>query len=284
MGGLWAGCAGYLASVLFGISHPETDFLLWMAMGMLVAPGAAAVALDERLRRPVVAGAVSVVAGLALIGAGTAVSADNRYLAARLSPNGPARLAAADAAVWLAPYLYTYRTHRGAAYAEDALNRIMQARAAGMPVTDEMRALYANAIEILLQAAEFAPLDRDAQYFLAAVYNAGAQSIDSAYHERALDAADGAIGRMPNDPQLHYERAVALRGLGRPDEALAEARTSLDLEPRSAETLVLAAELLADGGETDAALELLDEGEGAVLNPSVVREARQRIEASSDAR
>jgi O-antigen ligase len=284
MGGLWAGCAGYLASVLFGVSHPETDFLLWMAMGMLVAPGAVALPFDDRLRRPAVAGAVSAVVALALIGAGTAVYADNRYLHARLLPNGPGRLMAADSAVSIAPYLYTYRTHRGAAYAEAALTGVMQARSAGTPVTDDMRAEYTAAVEILLEATRFAPWDRDARYFLAAVYNAGGQAIDPAYHERALDALDQVADRMPNDPQFHYERAVALRGLGRPDDALREARISLDLEPRSAEAAVLAAELLAEGGKTGEALELLEESERTALNPSAVRDAQQRIEASPDAR
>ncbi|HET6498583.1 MAG TPA: tetratricopeptide repeat protein, partial [Coriobacteriia bacterium] len=131
----------------------------------------------------------------------------------------------------------------------------------------------------LEEAVAFCPWDRDARYFLVTVYNFGGSNVDPVYHAQALTAVDEALERMPNDTQLHYERAVALRGLGRLDEALVEAQESVRLEPRFAEAAVLLAELLAESGDARGAIEVLEASQEVVLNPALVRDALEALMA-----
>jgi Flp pilus assembly protein TadD len=64
---------------------------------------------------------------------------------------------------------------------------------------------------------------------------------------------------------LHGNRASALSFLGRHEEALAEARRAVALDPRSAVLRGILGHVLLESGASDAALSALDEG--ARLDP-----------------
>lgn len=278
LGGLWAACAGYLVFLLVGISQPEITFLLWMCAGMLVAPYATDRPLPVLMRRSAFAAGLSVVCAVALLGSSVTLHADSQYLRGRLLSDAVRRMEAADAAVALAPYNHTYHTYRGAAHAESAFGEITRAHSSGLNPTSGMRSGFEAAVSSLEDAVEFCPSDRDSHLFLATAYNFGGRYLDPQYYIEALRVVDGAIVRMPNDPQLHYERAAALGALGRPTEAREELEEALGLEPRYAEAAVMLASIYAEVGDTDEALELLEKTESVAPDPTPVTQAIRAIE------
>lgn len=76
--------------------------------------------------------------------------------------------------------------------------------------------------------------------------------------ERALALADAALAQWPGDAELHHARGVALRLLGRPEDALDAMELALERDRALAEAWLDAAEILIeDFGDEVEALELL---------------------------
>lgn len=90
----------------------------------------------------------------------------------------------------------------------------------------------------------------------------------------ALQLADHALRRWPDEAEIHHARGVALRSLDRGEDALEEFRLAAELAPDLADAWLDAGELLLD--ELDdpvAALEILDEALDGL------EQASQRAEA-----
>ncbi len=110
--------------------------------------------------------------------------------------------------------------------------------AVGKPA--EARAHYARALEI------------DPSYISAMVRMSSYYNLHGNY-SLAVDCLEPALQVRPDDPQLHYNLALALSGEGKTDRAVAEYRATLALDPRHDKALVnLGATLAQQGGLTNA--------------------------------
>jgi len=83
-------------------------------------------------------------------------------------------------------------------------------------------------------------------------------------YDTARAVVDRAIEREPNSAILHVQRALALVGLGRTQDAIREARKSLELWPVGKDAfnapliMWFTAEIFARGGDADGAVDLLE--------------------------
>jgi predicted Zn-dependent protease with MMP-like domain/Flp pilus assembly protein TadD len=91
--------------------------------------------------------------------------------------------------------------------------------------------------------------------------------------KEAVRLVDQALRRMPDEPELHHARGVALRRQDLPDEALEAFRRAMELAPHMPDAWLDAAEvLLDDAGDAVAALELLDDAAEALEEPALQAE------------
>jgi tetratricopeptide (TPR) repeat protein len=74
----------------------------------------------------------------------------------------------------------------------------------------------------------------------------------------AIEACDRVLSADPQRAETHATRAAALRGLGRPDDALASVERALALRPDDAYILMVGGQILADAGRFDEALTDVD--------------------------
>ena len=85
----------------------------------------------------------------------------------------------------------------------------------------------------------------------------------------ALELAEAALVRWPDDPDLHHARGVTLRLLERPEDALEEMEAALQLDRSLAEAWLDAAEILIeDMGDEVEALDLLAQARKHVSEPA----------------
>lgn len=88
----------------------------------------------------------------------------------------------------------------------------------------------------------------------AAALNLGAMLCEQGRCDEALALLDAAIERRPDQPLLHYNRAIALEDLQRPDDAIDSYEASLALAPSLADAHFNAARLCVQRGDSQRAL------------------------------
>jgi len=87
-----------------------------------------------------------------------------------------------------------------------------------------------------------------------AALNLGAMLCEAGRCDEALALLDAAIARRPDQPLLHYNRAIALEDLQRPDDAILSYEASLALAPTLADAHFNAARLYVQRGDSQRAL------------------------------
>jgi Tfp pilus assembly protein PilF len=284
--GVWAGCLGYLTSLLFGISVPGTTFVLWTFIGILLAP--VAVVSEIRTRRWARAGAACVAAvGIAVIAfAAASLYADHAYSSSVHARSLRTRVDAAGKAAQFDPFNGVYRTHVGLVYMDvfaQAVRQAAQAEAAGQD-SEALRTIarraFLDAATALRGAIEFTPPENDNHVALAALYNLGGNAFrDTAYFEQAMAAAHAGIAVSPLAPALHYQLAWAYSGLNARPRAIEELEYAVALDPGFAEAAIRLAELHADDGNHEKALAVLRSVTGSAATSDSVASATARIEA-----
>lgn len=282
--GFAAAVIGYLANLVVGVAEPGTMFMLWLALGVLVAPTAVAWSPPAGAwRRPTAIAAIALIA-VAFLGGLVAVRADAAYLEATKIEVGSARLDAADEAVRLAPGINVYREFRSRAHTEYALSIMRAARDASTPITPEMRDDYAAGIALVKECLRVSRWSYESFKALARYENDVADVLMDGDHSVAAErAATEGLDRFPDSPMLFYERARARFDLGDMKGAERDARASLAIEPRHANSALLLARILAEGGDVAAALTLLRDTERITPDRAVVATAIRRLEASGTA-
>ena len=94
--------------------------------------------------------------------------------------------------------------------------------------------------------------------------NAGDSTAARANYDSAHAMLEDSLRAHPRDPRLHIALGMVMTGLGRKNEAIRSARRAMELAPISANVSFAtcfmggAAEIFAQLGESDAAIELLD--------------------------
>lgn len=129
-----------------------------------------------------------------------------------------------------------------------------------------------RAVEAFEAAAELRIDDFHAPTLLAALYRElGRAGEARARFERGLKLAKRHLGLNPDDVRARYHGALALVGLGRPDEGLAWARTALEMAPHDPMVLYNAAAVHAVAGRLDEGLKYLGSAidEGFAYRPSL---------------
>lgn len=269
----WAASAGYVVNLFASISMPNTTFMLWVSMAVLMAPSA----WERPLKAPASGRAIAVVAaGLCLALAVAAVvplRADNRYLAGTTLPDLGARIAAADAAVRLAPYYDTYRTSRAVLYADPVINAARSAGGPQGPNAPQVRAELDAALEQLNAVREFSPWEPDGYVLSTVMYNVGGRYLDPAYYDEAIRIAEEGLERSLHAPDLRLQYAIALEGAGRTADARRELETLIELEPRMAEAAVQLARIYVAEDQAPQAVVLLRSADATVLNRALIANA-----------
>lgn len=228
---LWAACIGYMVHLLFGISAVGSSALFWVLLGAVVAPGARSIELPQnpavlRVLAPTILAAFA----LGVTGWGTArLVADNHHLKARIAEqtgSSSAPLEAAKAAA-LFPFTDVYRGEVGLAYQQQ-----LEAMAtAGDWRSEQYRDVFEAGERTSLEAMRFSPYEVDNYIFLASMYVKAAATIDPVYYSNSMSMSRKVLEFAPYSANAHLQLARANMGLGRYDEAEAELKQALDLDP-----------------------------------------------------
>lgn len=285
----WASAAGYLVHLVLGISVPGITFLLWISLAVVLAPTARS--LDVAPRRPVakylLIAVVTIAVTLGIAGQAVALAADRDYVAATdefsgLTPSE--RRALAERAVSLNPLVPEYRSTVGTAgMAQMRLDSrsLAKAEKQGGDVTLYREALVASLTqtETALEAAIGSTPDDYANYVnLVTTYNIAGASLDPAYYEQAIAAAERGLEVMPLGTDIRVRLAEAYVGLGRKDEAIGTLEYCVELDSGGADAVLALARLYEERGMIDEALAMLEAAEEWAPGQPGIAEAIRSLE------
>ncbi|MHB9148467.1 MAG: O-antigen ligase family protein [Thermoleophilia bacterium] len=286
LAGFWSACLAYLIHLLFGLSVVGSSTLLWLSLGVVLAPEA-----GRRLVRPVPGGALVtgvVVALLAVAFAGNAVMLTADAYAGRsfFAPEAERRLDAARTSISLNPWSYDYRSTLAGLHMDESttgLDRLEAETQAGMDPTASMKifeATYQQAVSAFTDALDFSPLEDDTYPNLATLYIRGAQ-VDPARYDDALALIRRRLSEAPFSPRLMLNAAVALSSTGRVDEAIGEAERAAELDPNYVEPRVLLGSLYAQTGDSAQARAFYEEALRLDPTQAIARAGLQALDAAS---
>jgi putative inorganic carbon (HCO3(-)) transporter len=286
LGAFWAAAAGYLVQLMFAVSVTGNTFLLWAAIGIVLAPTARVVTVRSPKRGMVAGLAVVVVVAL---GAGyqfVPLIADHDYLVS-LDSAGAAHVTAVQEAVRLNPYNGQYRAAVGVAYVDQImanLNAGAKAQKAG-----QSTAAYATAIRGEFAAGEaafqnaiaYVPYEYDYWVFFASFYNLAGQVINKSFYSEAINVAERGIQVERYGPAIRIQLARALIATGKTGAAASQLQYCLRLDPTNSQAGLLLAGVYARAGHPGEALAVLKAVNAAMPGQPGVATAIQQIEASS---
>ncbi len=239
----WLAVVGYLLHLMAGLSIPSLGMLLWLSLGLLLAP-LATVTRPVLPRPAIVALAVIGLLLIAVAAAGTFLqTAADYYLALGSSPGLPAgSVEKRERAVALNPYFDQYRIQAGLLY-KNAFLSMAQQGGKGRATLEQKTFAFERAKDSLCDVIERNPYDFYPYLELASVYNAAGERLDKRYASKAIEAAGEGIKLAPVEPDLRYEVAKAYAIQGKTEASLETARRLLRLDPRHVYTYLLLAEI-----------------------------------------
>jgi len=290
VGAFWAAAAGHLVHLVFGVPVTGNTFLLWVALGVVLAPTARIVEVKGLANRKWATGAAAAVAVVAALGIGyqfVPLAADHAHLTALVTTD-PGRLKAAESAVRLNPLKGSYRTQLAMAHAnelETYLDAAKEAEAAGKdPSRYEAAAKssFESAKTAFEDAGAFQPDEIDNYVPLAALYARAGQALDKGYYQKAIEVARGALALDPNGTPVRTVLALGLLGTGQVEEAAKELEYCVKVEPGGARAALLLARIYESQGRAAEALEVLKRVERWSPGQDGVAQAIEELEAKSD--
>ncbi len=286
LGGFWAGCTGYLANSMFGLSIPGATFLLWVAMGILAAPTSRVVRVSASRWSTVAAAAVASVSLAGVLAQVPIAAADHAYVKASASSGGPEAIEAAERAIRLNPYNQAYREQLGLNHLNEALryaNAAAQAREQGAdvaPLLDEVGVHLEAGERAIRDAIEFVPADYANYQYLAALYNLkGDLDDDPDSYREAIETARAGIALDPYAVAIRIELAYGLHALGDTQLAEDELRESLTIRPGHDVLSLRLASLLEEQGRVAEAIKVLREADEAEPGTQAIQDALERLES-----
>jgi tetratricopeptide (TPR) repeat protein len=279
----WAACAGYLIQLMFGLSVTGNTFLLWGALGIVLAPTASVSEIKAPDWGVIVAMIGVVLAGLGISYQIVHMIADNSYLVAMVASEGSGRVEMAKNAVELNPFNDMYRAEVGVANRDlmiNYLNAAQQASANGQDASQYMiqaKAAYDESVASLNSAIDFVSWEYDNYVFLASVHNIAGQAFDPAYFDEAIAAAKRGIEVEQFGPAIRLELARAYESKGDRTKAIEQAKIAAEMDPGATDAWQMLASLYEQSGS------LAELKRAAVAYPGheSVDAAIQRLEASS---
>ncbi|MDP2400439.1 MAG: O-antigen ligase family protein, partial [Actinomycetota bacterium] len=260
LAGFWAGCAGYIAHLMFGLSVTGTTVLLWVAMAAVLAPLARTVQLPKPSWGPAAATVSVALAAALLIGNVVYVVADNHYLTARVIRQGSERVLEAETAVRLNPLNDMYRAELGMAHMDTFISAVQRmvgsAETAGEPAARaQAEQAFTAAETTMLETIEFVPWEYDNYVFLANLYTAAGDYLDPSYYDKAVAVARRGIEEMGfrYGPALRFQLARAQYARGEDAEAYEQLGIAVGMDERYVEGQVLYASVARHLGELEVA-------------------------------
>ena len=286
-GAFWAACAGYLVQLMFGLSVTGNTFLLWAALGVVLAPTATVVEF-----KPPTWGLAVAVVGMVLAGLGIGyqivyMQADRAYLVAMVASQGQERVLATQRAVQLNPFNDMYLAEVGVAYRDlmiADLNAAQQAQASGQDPQQYITAsksAYDSSVQALNRTIAFVPWEYDNYVFLASIHNIAGQTLNPAAYKDALAVAKQGSAVEQYGPAILVEMARAYNGLGDNPNAIAAAKKAADMDPNDIDAWMYLSSLYEGAGNKAQALAVLKTYDAHMPGDSNVAAAIKRLEPSS---
>lgn len=259
LAGFWAGAAGYLVHLLFGMSVVGSTFLLWMTFGVLAVSSTAPRMFALPAWRKPVGWAIAAAASLALVGNVFPIIADHHasLSAGRLDHAG--RVREMEWATHVNPFNDVYRTQLARARKNMLLFQMDQSRMRvreGADAGEESRLLYEeflDAVRIARQARDGNPLEYDNYVVLADLYNIGGIYFGPAYLRRAVRTSRQGIAIQPYGVEARFQLARAYANGGQTDAAIAQLRTIIDMAPPYIDAHLLLGDIYRAGSRLEEA-------------------------------
>jgi len=250
LAGFWAAVLGYVVHLFFGLSVTGSTIFLWIALGVLLSPGAEV----REVRAPTwgVIPALVVVALCAVlfVGNGVYVAADHAYLRSKIVTTGTEAVAEAERAVALNPFNDMYRSEVGNTYKQQFEQAVGAGDAAAAGVAFE-------AAEREFQSViDWVPMEYDNYVFFANLYNQAAFAYrDNSYAEKAVAVAQEGIEVEPFGPAIRLQLVTAYLTLQQPQLALEAAERAIQMDPAFTDLWVAIGESNRQLGKLEAARE-----------------------------
>lgn len=231
LAGFWAAATGYLVHLFFGLSVTGSTVFLWLAVGVLLSPGASV----REVKAPPwgLYTAVVVVTICAILSVANVryVVADNYYLKGRVVDQGQTRVDDIAKALEYNPYNDMYRAELGLAWQDMFIQSITQGVASDTAMREQALKYFTNAEQSMLQTIDFVPTEYDNYVFLANLYNGAAYYFDAKYVDKAVAIAKKGVEVEPFGPAIRVQLAFAYTNLGQYDDAIIEAKRAIELDP-----------------------------------------------------
>jgi len=264
LAGMWAGCAGYLTHMNFGLAVTGTAVFMWVFMAALMAPTARFIEVRPQSGALVGAIAATALAAVLLVFNLTHVIADNYHLRASVMSQGFDRVRYAEEAIRLNPFNDQYRTELAMAHL-DIFTTFLPALQAGddTPEAANIRAQAEQQFRVteraMLDAIEFSPWEFDNYVFLVNLYVAGGEFLDRRHFESAI-----AWGRKGVDerkfvygPALRLQLARAYYSTGNLQAAYDEISFAASMDPNFAQAHFFHAIIAESRGDLETARKAL---------------------------
>ncbi len=231
LAGFWAAAAGYLVHLFFGLSVTGSTVFLWLAVGVLLSPGASVREVKAPKWGLYAALAIVLVCAIGSVANVRYIIADNYYLKGRVVDQGQTRVDDIVKAIELNPYNDMYRAELGLAWQDMFIQSITQGAASDATMRQQALTYFTNAEQAMLQAIDFVPTEYDNYVFLSNLYNQAAYYFDATYVDKAIEIAKKGAEVEPFGPAIRVQLAFGYTNLGQYDKAIAEAKRAVELDP-----------------------------------------------------
>ncbi|NTU70767.1 MAG: hypothetical protein HGB10_02960 [Coriobacteriia bacterium] len=286
-GSFWAACAGYIVQLMFGLSVTGNSFLLWAALGVLLAPSVSV----REFKAPSWGMAVAVV-GVILAGLGIGnqivfMQADRAYLMAMIGTQGQARVDAAQTAARLNPFNDMYKAEIGVAHRDmiiEYLNAAQTAQTNGQDPTPQLTKAfetYQLAVQALQDTIDFVPWEYDNYVFLTSVHNIAGQTLNPKYYEDAITVGLMGVEVEEFGPALRMELSRAYDGAKQLDKAIEQAKIAAEMDPAYIDAWIFLSSLYESKDDPAAAIDVLKRAQVRAPDNASIQSALDRLEASA---
>lgn len=249
---LWAAVAGYLLYLLFGLSVTGSTIFLWLAMGVLLSPGAHARDVAPVSRAVALVPVVAAVVIVGIVLNARLLVADHHYLQGRIMLQGTASTDALARAVELNPYNDMYRLSLGDAWYKLFASSALSYASSGDEATRDQALRYlAQAEAGFRDTIAYVPYEYDTYVFFANLYNQAAYYISPQFYTQAVEVARLGVLVSEHGPAVRVQLAVGLAGLGQVEEAIRELEVATSLDSRYQDAWLILGDTYRTAGRTD---------------------------------
>ncbi len=248
LAGFWAAVLGYVVHLFFGLSVTGSTIFLWIAMGVLLSPGAEV----REVRAPkwgvIPAVGVVVLCAVLFLGNGVYIAADHAYLRSKIVTTGAEAVSEAQRAVKLNPFNDMYRSEVASTYKQQFEQAVASGDAAAASLA------FGAAEKEFRSVIDWVPMEYDNYVFCANLYNEAAFAYrDPSYAAKAVAVAQKGMEVEPFGPAIRLQLVTAYLSLGQPQRALEAAERAIQMDPAFTDLWVAIGESNRQLGNLEAA-------------------------------